>query len=139
MTTIHEIPGKVTVEWDSSVRAIIEHWANLSLIPLAEFRTAVLDKGLQHAAANQGNAYIVDHSAAKGAFIRDIQEFIETQVNPAFAKAGIKYFLSVPSKDSPLANMAAKRYQGRLDRSGIQHVDVSSVVEAVAWLRTNAC
>jgi hypothetical protein len=138
MQTLQEIPGKVVVEWDQSVQAVIEHWSNLSLITLAEFKATVLEKGLRHAVANRGRAYIVDHSQAKGAFIKEIQEFIETEVNPAFVKAQIKYFLSVPSKDSPLSNLAAKRYQVRLGHSGIQHLEVPSVPDGVRWLSENA-
>ena len=138
MPVIHEIPAKVIVEWDPSVRAIIDHWSALAQVTLAEFRGTVLEKGLKHAASNRGQAWIVDNSAAKGAFSQEIQAFIGTDVFPAFAREHIKYFLTVSSSDSALANMSAKKYQAKLGPNGIQLVELPSVAEALAWLRENA-
>jgi len=138
MSVIHEIPGKLTVEWEPTVRAIVDHWSAMALVTLPEFRTAILEKGLQHAIANRGHAYIVDNSMAKGAFSQEIQGFIGTDVFPAFAKGGIKYFLTVASAGSPLANLAAKKYQSKVGPNGIQLVEVPSVEEAKRWLRENA-
>jgi len=138
MDLIFEIPGKIKVEWEPSARAVIDRWSALSQVTLAEFRSAVLEKGLPYASAHRGRAYIVDNSAAKGAYIQDIQNFIGSDVFPAFAKAGIKYFLTVPSQDSPLANLAAKKYSAKVGPHGIQLVEVRSVADAVQWLKENA-
>lgn len=138
MDVIYEIPGKVKVEWDGSVRAVIDHWATLALLSLQEFRTTVLEKGLGHATRNRGQAWIVDNSAAHGAFSQDIQAFIGSDVFPAFAKAHIKYFLTVSASESALTNMSAKKYQAKLGPNGIQLVEVPTVAEAVRWLKENA-
>lgn len=138
MDIIFEIPGKVKVEWDPSAKAVIDHWSAMALVTLSEFRTAVLEKGLKHAASHQGRAWIADNSAAKGAFNQEIQNFIGTDVFPAFAKNNIKYFITVPSPDSPLTNMSAKKYQAKLGPNGIQLVDVPSLAEGLNWLREHA-
>jgi hypothetical protein len=138
MIVIHDIPGKVQVEWEPTARAIIDHWSAMALVTLAEFRTTVLEKGLKHATANGAQAYIVDNSGAKGAFSQEIQAFIGTDVFPAFAKGHIKYFLTVASAESALTNMAAKKYQAKLGPNGIQLVEVPTVTEALRWLRENA-
>jgi hypothetical protein len=138
MNVIHEIPGKVTVEWEPTVRAVIDHWSAMALITLPEFKTVILEKGLKHAIANRGHAYIVDNSMAKGAFTQDIQAFIGTDVFPAFAKGGIKYFITVASAGSAITNLSAKTYQSKAGPNGLQLVEVPTVAEALRWLRENA-
>ena len=138
MSIVHELPGKLKVEWDPSARAIIDHWTNLALTTLAEFQTAIMEKGLKHAAANQGHAYIVDNSGAKGAFSQEIQAYIGAEVFPAFARNKIKYFITIPSAESSLTNMAAKKYQAKVGPNGIQLVEVPSVAEALRWLAEHA-
>ena len=135
MSAIHEIPGKVKVEWEPGTRSVIDHWSAMGQVTLAEFRTTVLEKGLGYAAPKGGRAWIVDNSAAKGAFSQEIQDFIGSDVFPAFAKAKIKFFITVASADSPLANMSAKKYQAKLGPNGISLVEVGSVEDALKWLR----
>ena len=138
MEAIFEIPGKVSVEWEPSVRAVLDHWSGLALVTLEEFKDATLRGGLKFAHAHGGHAYIVDNSKAKGAFRQDIQDFIGTDVFPAFAKANIKYFIVVPAADSPLANMSARKYEAKLGPNNLQLVEVPSVAEALNWLREHA-
>ena len=138
MIVIHEVPDKLVVEWEPTCRAVVDHWKALAQVSLAEFKTSVLDKGLKYASANRGHAYIVDKSVAKGAFNQEIQTFIGTDVFPAFAKAGIRHFITVASADSALTNMSAKKYQAKLGPSGIHLVEVPTVAEAVRWLQENA-
>jgi hypothetical protein len=138
MGIIHAIPGRVEVEWDPGARAIIDHWSALALVSLADFRATVLDKGLVHARSHQGQAWIVDNSKAKGAFSQEIQAFIGSDVFPAFHRAHIRFFLTVASGDSPLANMSAKTYQSKLGPNGIQLVEVPSVAEALRWIKEHA-
>ena len=138
METIHEIPGKVKVEWDPSTLAVIDHWSAMALVSLAEFRTAILERGLNYAVAHHGKAWIADNSAAKGAFNQDIQGLIGSEVFPAFAKAGIKSFITVASADSPLANLSAKKYQAKLGPNGIQLIEVPTLAEGLRWLREHA-
>jgi hypothetical protein len=75
---------------------------------------------------------------AKGAFSQEIQAFIGTNVFPAFAKGGIRYFLTVASAGSAVANLSAKTCQSEVGPNGIQLVEVPTVAEAMRWLRENA-
>jgi len=138
MDLIYEIPGKVKIEWDPTVRAVIDHWITPSLVTLAEFRTLTLEKGLPYAIAHGGHAYIIDNSQARGAFSQEIQAFGGTDVLPAYAKGHIQYFLVVAAADSPLANLSAKKYQAKVGPNGIQLVMVPSMAEAQRWLRERA-
>ncbi|KKL05240.1 hypothetical protein LCGC14_2608040, partial [marine sediment metagenome] len=52
-------------------------------------------RGINHAKANEGKAWIVDSHRAKGVFSTEIQEYIASDVFPRFAEIGIKYFIPI--------------------------------------------
>jgi hypothetical protein len=133
VSPIFEIPAIVSVFWVPEARAIVDRWSSYA-ISADDFRTATLLKGLPHAKANNGNAYIVDSSTARGAFLPEIQRLIETEVFPAYAMAGIRWFLTVKS-DSQLTNLAISRYTSKLGPNGIQLVDIGSVEKGIEWLK----
>jgi len=135
MDQIHKIEGKLTVHWVPEVRAIVDTWSNY-FVTLAEFKEAVMGKGLEHARAYMGHAWIVDSSTAKGAFPAEIQAFIESDCFPAFAKHGIKWFLTI-SSTSAITNMSIGNYVSKLGPAGIKLVEASSVEGAVSWLKSN--
>lgn len=129
---VHAVPGKLVVRWNERAKAIIDTWENYT-ISLEEFREAVLEKGLAHARAHGGVAWIVDSSTAKGAFSQEIQAFIGTDVFPAFSRAGIQYFITVMSK-SALTALTVKSYQAKTGPNGLILVEIGSVEEAIVYL-----
>ena len=134
---VHSIPGKLQVTWRDDVKAIVDTWSTY-FVSLDEFKTAVLEKGLSHAKANGGVAWIVDSSSAKGVFSQEIQDFIGSDVFPAFASIGIKYFITITSQVSALTKMTVKTYASKTGPHGLQLVELNSVDDAVAWLKANA-
>ena len=134
MIFVFEIPGKVRVEWEPSVRAIVDTWNSLAEVTVAEFREAVLENGLSYGVARGVQAYIVDNSAALGAFSQDVVDFIAREVHPSIAQGGVKYVITVGSRESPLANLTARKYKDTLKPYGVQLVDVTTLAEAVRWL-----
>lgn len=134
---IFSIPGKLDVSWNSEVRAIIDTWTTYH-ISLEDFRDAVLVKGLEHAQANQGQAWIVDSSKAVGVFSPEIQNFIGSDIFPAFAKNGIKYFITINSEVSTLTKLTVNRYKAQVGPHGLQLVEVASVDDAIMWLKEHA-
>ena len=91
---LYNIPGKLTVTWNDEVKSIVDTWTTYS-ISLAEFKEAVLVQGLNFAKEHNGRAWVVDSSSAKGSFTQEIQNFIGSDIFPAFAQAGIKYFIII--------------------------------------------
>ena len=134
---IFSIPGKLDVSWNSEVRAIIDTWTTYH-ISLEDFRDAVLVKGLEHAQANQGQAWIVDSSKAVGVFSPEIQNFIGSDIFPAFAKNGIKYFITINSEVSTLTKLTVNRYKAQVGPHGLQLVEVAGVEDAIMWLKEHA-
>ena len=134
--TIHSIPGKLVVTWNDSVRAIVDTWTDYD-VSLEEFKASVLEKGLSYAKTHNGQAWIVDSSGAEGNFTKDCQDFIASDIFPALAKNGIKYFITVKSK-SALTNLTIKSYQAKAGPHGIKLVEAADVAGAVAWLEENA-
>lgn len=134
---IHSLPGKLEVSWRSDVKAIVDTWHTYG-ITLDEFKEAVLVKGLNHSKANGGVAWIVDSSKAEGVFDTEIQNFIGSDVFPAFAKNGIKYFITINSQVSALTKMTVRTYQSKTGPNGLKLVEVNSVDDAVEWLKHNA-
>jgi hypothetical protein len=134
---VHSIPGKLEVTWQNDVKAIIDTWSNYN-VTLDEFKDAVMVKGLKHAKANGGVAYIVDSSSAKGAFSQEIQSFINSDVFPAFAKNGIKYFITITSQISSVTKMSIKSYTAKAGPHGLKLVELNSAKDAVEWLKANA-
>jgi hypothetical protein len=130
---VHEIPGKVKVEWNAEVRAIIDTWSNYS-VTLAQFQEAVMVKGLDHAKAHAGRAWIVDSSAATGAFSGEIQSFIGNVCFPAFARHGIRHFLTITST-SAITKLTVSNYVSKLGPNGLKLVEATSTADAVQWLR----
>lgn len=133
---IHEIPGKLTVTWNSDVKAIIDTWHSY-FVTLEEFKQAVLVKSLNHAKANGGIAWIVDSHTAKGVFSEEIQKFIETDVFPSFAKNGIKYFMTI-NAENPLTRTTVNLYSQKVGPAGIKLLDGDSVQGAINWLKKNS-
>jgi len=96
-----------------------------------------LVKGLNYAKTHKGIAWIVDSSEAKGSFPPEIQEFIGSDVFPAFAKNGIKYFITITSKESALTRMTISTYSAKTGPHGLQLLEVNSVDDAIEWLKNN--
>jgi hypothetical protein len=131
---IHSIKGKLEVHWLENVRAIQDKWYNYSVTP-EEFKEAVLLKGLSHSKKNKGFAWIVDSSDATGIFTQQIQKFIEADVFPAFAAAGVKYFITVPPQKVGLTSMTVKAYSEKVGPAGITLIEVESFDQAIATLK----
>jgi hypothetical protein len=136
MERIFSVPGKMEVYWEERAKAIVDVWESY-FISLEEFREATLAQGLKHAMGHGGHAYIVDSSRAKGAFSQEIQDFIDSDVFPAYAKGGIKYFITITAQ-SAVTRLTVSEYSSKLGPHGIRLVEVHSVEAAVDWLRDNA-
>ena len=132
---IHEIPAKMTTEWNDDIRAIIDTVYTF-MLSLEEFETAVLTKGLPFAEKRNGQAWIVDSSRATGIFIKEIQDFIDTVVFPAFKKSGIKYFITVNTSNSILAQRTVDVFSNFTPDHNLRLVQVSSITEAIDWLKS---
>ena len=132
-TKIYEIPNKLTGEWDSEAKAIIDTWTTY-FVSLDEFKEAVMVKGVNHAKANGGVAWVVDSHSAKGAFSLEIQKFIETDVFVKFASIGIKYFMAINSEDA-MAKLTVDHYTSQAGPAGIKLLMGSSAEGAIEWLK----
>ncbi len=132
---VYSIPGKLQVQWAPDAKAIIDCWTSYG-VTLAEFREAVLVRGLSHAKQNGGRAWIMDASQASGLFNEDIQKFIGSDVFPSFARSGIKYFVTISSKSS-LTNLSIGTYKAKLGPNGIKLLELGSVDQAIQWLKAN--
>ena len=130
---VHEIPGTLLVEWNDDAKVTIDTWTSYA-IKAAQFREAILEKGVSNAKAHGGLAWVMDASRAKGAFSPDVQKLIETEVFKTFAKIGIKYFLTIKST-SAVTNLSIKNYTAHLGPCGIQMVEVPDVDKAIAWVK----
>lgn len=130
---VHEIPGTLLVEWNEEVKATIDTWSTYA-ITVPQFREAILGKGVANAKSQGGRAWVMDASKAKGAFPSDVQKLIETEVFKAFAKIGVKYFITVKSA-SAITNMSIKSYTAHLGPCGIEMVEVPDAAKAIAWLK----
>jgi hypothetical protein len=133
---VHEIPGRLTVEWDDQVKAMIDTWTNYT-VTLDQFKEAVMKKGIGHATGKGVKAWIVDSSAATGAFAQDIQAFIGSDCFPAFAKIGVKYFITINSTKSAVTKMTVKAYSAKTGPNGLKLVEVDSVADAIDWVKKN--
>lgn len=135
MEHVHSVPGKLEVYWEEKAKAIVDVWSSY-YISLAEFKEATIGKGLEYAKSHGGHAYIVDSSNAKGAFTQEIQDFIDSDIFPAYAKGGIKFFITITS-ESAVTKLTVSSYSAKLGPHGIQLVEVDSVGSAVEWLKQN--
>lgn len=135
LSKIYSIPGYLDVSWENEVKAVVDTWLNYT-ISLEKFRDAVLINGLNYAKKNRGVAWIVDSSGSKGVFTQECQNFISSDIFPAFHKNGIKYFITITSQSS-LTRMSIKSYQAKTGPHGLQLVEVASVSDAIQWLKLN--
>ncbi len=83
-------------------------------------------------------AWIVDSSQATGAFSQEIQDYIGSDIFPAFAANGIKYFITVNSQVSAITKMTVRNYSAKTGPHGLQLVELASAEDAIEWLRANA-
>lgn len=131
---VYSIPGKLTVTWNSEAKAIVDTWASYS-VSLDEFKTAVLEKGVNFAKSKGVKAWIVDSSQAKGVFKQEIQDFIGSTVFPKFAEIGVKFFITITSEVSAVTKMTVSSYSAKTGPNGLQLVEVGSAKEAIEWLK----
>jgi len=131
---VHTIPKKLTVTWQEDIKAIIDTWQSY-FVTIFEFEQAVLVKGLNHAKANGGIAWIVDSSNAIGAMPKFIIDFIDERVFPEFVKNGIKYFITISTGATKIAQKTILEYSERTHRNGLILVEVQSTEEAIKWLK----
>ncbi|MER2564592.1 MAG: hypothetical protein ABTQ32_27945 [Myxococcaceae bacterium] len=133
MTPIHQIAGKLTVQFEPSLKAVVDTWTSY-FVTLDEFRDAVLVKGMGYAHPRGVQAWIVDSSRAKGAFSPECQAFIASDVFPSFAKHGVKYFITINS-ESAVTKMTVREYQSKAGPHGLKLVEVKNLSDALEWLR----
>jgi len=133
---ISSIPGKLECEWRDDVKAVVDTWTTYS-VTKEEFKDAVLVKGVAYASPRRVRAWIVDSSKAVGTFSQEIQDFIGSDVFPAFSKIGVKYFITINSKVSALTKMTVANYSAKTGPNGLKLLDLGSVADAVAWLKAN--
>lgn len=133
---IYEIPGKFTVEWENDVKVMIDTWTSYN-ITLDQFKEAVIKKGVAHATGKGVKAWIVDSSNATGALPQEIQNFIDSDCFPTFARIGVKYFITITSAKSALTKMSVNTYSAKAGPNGLKLVQVNSVNEAIEWMKNN--
>jgi hypothetical protein len=130
---IEEVPGTLLVEWNEEAKTMVDVWSAYQ-ITVPQFRDAIVKKGIAHARAHGGRAWVMDATKARGAFPEDVQKLIETEVFKAFAGIGIKYFITIKSA-SAITNMSISRYTTHLGPCGIQMVEAPDINKAIAWLK----
>jgi len=133
---IYNIPKKLEVHWQEDVKAIIDTWSSY-FISLQDFSDAVLVHGLNHAKANGAVAWIVDSSKAIGVFSKEIQEYIGSDIFPAFSKNGIKYFITITA-DSYFTKKTIENYSAKTGPNGLILVEVKNVQDAIDFLKKEA-
>ena len=134
---IFEIKDKIKVTWNPEVRAIIDTWSTY-FITIEEFKEAVMVAGMNHAKANNGQAWIVDSSKAEGVFMQAIQKFIGETVFPTFVKNGIKYFITINSKVQAVTRLTVNQYKATAVISGLEQIELNSVEDAILWLKSHS-
>ena len=134
MTLIHEIPGKVRVTWNKDCQAVIDTWENY-YVRIDEFHDAILVKGLDHSKLHGGRAWIVDSSKAEGKFAKNLLDYIGTDVFPALVKHGIKYFITIKPKHSPVAAFNVTAYSTKTHAAGLKLVEMENLDQALDWLK----
>ena len=132
---VSEVPGVLRVEWISDGNTMADVWTKYS-ITVDQFRQAVLVKGINFAKSRGVKSWVMDASKATGAFTREVQNLIETENFPTFARAGIKHFLTIKST-SAITNLSIGAYSSKLGPNGIQMVDVPDLKGAIAWLKAH--
>ena len=136
MMEIYKIPGKLVGKWNYDVHAMIDTW-NDHDVTKEEFEQCLL-KGCCHAKQNDGIAWIVDTSKAKGVFNSEIQIFIGSHIFPTFQKIGVKYFITIKSRIDPLTKMTVSNYSAKAGPNGLQLLEVNMVEDGIKWLKENS-
>lgn len=132
MMNIYSIPDKLEVNWYPDITTVVEIWKNRD-VPFEEFRKAVFVKGINHAKASQGRAWIFDGSQSTGSFNAEIQGMIEHDRFAALAWVGAKYYFDV---DPAVAEVAPNG--DAATTNGVQCLKAPNVDAALAWIRSQA-
>jgi len=131
---VYQIPKKLEVVWVEEVKAILDKWQSY-FVTQFEFERAILEKGLEHAKANNGIAWIVDSQNAIGAMPKFMIDFIDKKVFPEFAKHGIKYFITISPGASTIAQKTVSQFSAKTHHNGLILVELNSLEEAIEWLK----
>ena len=114
---------------------MVDTWTKYS-ITVEQFRQSVSIQGIAFAKAHGVKSWVMDASKATGAFSRDVQNLIETENFPTFARAGIKYFLTIKSS-SAITNMSVGGYAAKLGPNQNPIVNVPDLKGAIVWLKAH--
>ncbi|PLX27974.1 hypothetical protein C0583_01935 [Candidatus Parcubacteria bacterium] len=134
---IQKIPGKMASTWEEDSKAVLDTWETYD-VSLDEFKDAILNKGINFIQGRGAVAWIVDSTKAKGVFSQEIQDFIGSDIFPAFVNNGIKYFITIKPEVANLTSLTVSNYAAKAGPAGMKLVDVKSVADAKMWLRENA-
>ncbi|MBU0475706.1 MAG: hypothetical protein KKF62_16290 [Bacteroidetes bacterium] len=131
---IYKVPRKLEVTWIEDIKAIVDTWQSY-FVTQFEFERAILEKGLGHAKANNGIAWIVDSTNASGAMPKFMIDFIDKKVFPEFSKNGIKYFITISSGASVIARKTVSQFSAKTHHNGLILVELDNLEEAIIWLK----
>lgn len=130
MMNIYSIDNKLDVSWYPGIRTVLESWKDFS-VDLEEFRKAVFVKGINHAKASQGKAWIHDSHAVAGAYPADVQEMVDRDRFAALGWTGAQFFITI----NPSATEVKITQAGSDATRGVALVEAPSVDAAVAWVK----
>ena len=134
-TKLYEVGDKLTVSWNKQVRALINTWSPACLYE-TDLKKA-LQIGLLHLISNKGIAWIVNTQTQNSYMPLRIQNYIGTTVFPSCVKNGVKYFITINSKIELMPQSYFNFYTNKAVETGLIHIEVNSIDNAIKWLNIN--
>lgn len=128
---IIEIPGKFISYWDDSSFCVIDTWLDFYSVSITDVEKVLLGTVIPFIKNKKCEVHVVDNSLSSGAFSREVTEYFRTEVASRMKETNLKYFVTVFSENSPIANISMRSVMTDDVQKKFFIIEASSVKEGL--------
>ncbi len=131
---IAEIPGKFHSVWDDEIQCVIDSWENFEAVSVDDLKSVLGGKVIPFVREKHCDVHIVDNTRAIGAFSPEAIAYLKTETANAMLTTSIRYFVTILSKASSIANVSMRSLKIGLKEEAFYAIEANTIDEALAAL-----
>lgn len=130
------MPPNANLYYHANLNAVRIEWLKLA-VKMDQFH-AIVNEMINFIQYNTPDNLIVDQYNSTHSFSKEIQHFIDTQLQGAVQALGIKNILTVVPKERGLSSLSVSHWQRNVKReSNFNMVNFETLAECTAWIENN--
>lgn len=132
---IVELPNKFISYWDDSSCCVIDTWLDFHTISVEDVQKTIIETVIPFIKKKNCDIHVVDNSVASGAFSRDVLDCFKAEVAERMKATDVRYFLTVASVNSPIANISMRNLSNRMDSVRFYAIEANSVQDGLQLIK----